>query len=191
VSSSTIPHAPIAMTGPLTRADFLAQLYWFADLYAVPEVRGISGLARLTRIALILGVEAGAYREIEPFFSFHRTPAGGVASPDVWKDLLALRAYQVLHTSDSLDPMPAEELEERTFMLETLLPAHERREFPMPSFLERDVLTNKGTFFSAKREDQAIQRRIEILKSVPALADLPLAELNERALPLLREVGAR
>jgi hypothetical protein len=179
------------MTGPVTRADFLAQLYWFADLNAVPEVRGIDGLSRLTRIALILGVEAGAYREIEPFFEFHRTPAGGVASPDVWKELLGLRAYQVLHTTDSLEPMPAEELDERKFMLGSLIPAQERHDFPMPAFLERDVLTNKGTFFAAKREDQSIQRRIEILKSVPALLDQPLSALNERALPLLREVGAR
>lgn len=191
MSSSAIPPAPIAMTGPLTRADFLAQLFWFADHHAVPEVRGINGLSRLTRIALILGVEAGAYREIEPFFAFHGTPAGGVVSPDVWKELLALRAYQVLHTSDSLEPMPAEELDERKFMLESLIPAHERHDFPMPKLLERDVLTNKGTFFAAKREDQTIQRRIEILKSVPTLLDVPLAELTARALPLLREVGAR
>jgi hypothetical protein len=61
----------------------------------------------------------------------------------------------------------------------------------MPTFLERDVLTNKGTFFAAKREDQTIQRRVEIMKSVVTLLDLPLPELTARALPLLREVGAR
>lgn len=191
MSTSSIPHAPIAMAGPPTRGDFLSQLYWFADTNAVPESRGIHGLSRLTRLALILGVEAGASRDTEPFFAFHRTPAGGIASPDVWRELLALRAYQVLHTSDSLEAMPAEELDERKFLLETLIPAPERRDYPMPTFLERDVLTNKGTFFAAKREDQTIQRRVEIMKSVPSLIGLPLAELTARALPLLREVGAR
>ena len=191
MSSSTIPHAPIAMAGPLTRGDFLAQLYWFADLHAVPEVRGIDGLSRLTRMALLLGAETGLAREIEPFFTFHRTPAGGVASPEVWRELLGLRAYQVLHTSDALEPPPAEELGERKFMLESLIPAAERREYPMPAFLERDVLTNKGTFFAAKREDQTIQRRVEILKTAATLNDVSLADLTSRALPLLREVGAR
>ena len=194
MSTSSVPHAPIAMTGPFTRGDFLTQLFWFADTHAVPESRGICGLSRLTRIALIMGVEAGASRDIEPFFAFHPSPAGGVASPDLWKELLALRAYQVLRTTDSLEPVPAEELDERKFMLDELIPAPERRDYPMPAFLERDVLTNKGTFFAAKREDQTIQRRVEIMKTTSSLIELPLGELTARALPLLsvlNEVGAR
>jgi hypothetical protein len=191
VSTSTIPQAPIAMTGPLTRGDFLMQLYWFADTRAVPDVHGITGLARLTRMAVILGVESGAAREIQPFFSFHRTPHGGVASTDLWKELLSLRAYQVLSTFDADEAMPAEELEERRFLLEKHVPAAERKEYPMPRFLERDVLTNKGTFFAAKREDQTLQKRVEILKAAARLRSLPLAELTARALPLLGEVGAR
>jgi len=191
VTTTTIPQAPIAMTGPLTRGDFLMQLYWFADTRAVPEVIGIAGLARLTRLALILGVEAGAAREIQPFFGFHRTPQGGVASADVWSELLSLRAYQVLTTMDADEPMPGEELEERRYLLEKQVSSAERKDYPMPKFLERDVLTNKGTFFAAKREDQTTQRRVEILKSVAFLNGLPLAELTARALPLLAEVGAR
>lgn len=191
MSTSTIPQAPIAMTGPQTRGDFLMQLYWFADTKAVPEVIGISGLSRLTRLALILGVESGAAREIQPFFAFHRTPQGGVASTDVWAGLLALRSYQVVATFDADEPMPAEELEERKFILDRHIPAPERKDFPMPRFLERDVLTNKGTFFAAKREDQTTQKRVEILKSVSALNRLSLGELTARALPLLPEVGAR
>jgi hypothetical protein len=167
------------------------QLYWFADTRAVPEVIGIAGLARLTRLALILGVESGAAREIQPFFTFHRTPQGGVASADVWSELLALRAYQVVVTQDADEPMPAEELEDRKFLLERHIPLAERKGFPMPKFLERDVLTNKGTFFAAKREDQSTQKRVEVLKSVPELNRLSLAGLTARALPLLTEVGAR
>lgn len=191
MSTSAIPHAPIAMAGPLTRGDFLAQLYWFADTFALPEPRGIAGLSRLTRIALIAGVETGVVREIQPFFAFHRTPAGGVASADVWRELLALRAYQVLATEDALEPMPEEETGERKFLLENHVPAPERRDYPMPTRFERDILTNKGTFFAAKREDQTVERRVEILKSIPALVELPLAELTARAIPLLGEVGAR
>lgn len=191
MSTSTIPQAPIAMTGPLTQGDFLALLYWFADTRAVPEVHGIAGLARLTRLALILGVESGAALDIQPFFAFHRTPHGGVASTDVWRELLSLRAYQVVATFDADEPMPAEESEERKFLLEKYIPVAERREFPTPRFLERDVLTNKGTFFAAKREDQTTQKRVEILKSVTTLNGLPLHELTARALPLLAEVGAR
>ena len=51
--SSSIPHANIAAQGPLTRGDFLMLLAWFADTRAVPEVVGIRGLARWTRLALI------------------------------------------------------------------------------------------------------------------------------------------
>jgi hypothetical protein len=167
------------------------QLYWFADTRAVPEVNGIAGLSRLTRLALILGAESGLAREIQPFFAFHRTPQGGVASADVWSELLALRAYQVITTFDADEPMPAEELEERKFLLEKHIPLPERKGFPMPKFLERDVLTNKGTFFAAKREDQTLQKRVEILKSVTAVSRLPLAALTARALSLLSEVGAR
>ena len=191
MSTSTIPQAPIAMSGPLTRGDFLMQLYWFADTRAVPEVNGIAGLSRLTRLALILGAESGLAREIQPFFAFHRTPQGGVASADVWSELLALRAYQVITTFDADEPMPAEELEERKLLLEKHIPLPERKGFPMPKFLGRDVLTNKGTFFAAKREDQTLQKRVEILKSVTAASRLPLAALTARALPLLSEVGAR
>jgi hypothetical protein len=191
VSTSTIPQAPTAMTGPLTWGDFLAQLYWFADSRAVPEVIGIAGLARLTRLALILGVESGAAREIQPFFAFHRTPHGGVASVDVWSTLLALRSYQILTTFDADEPMPGEEGEERRFLVEKHVPVAERKEYPMPKFLERDVLTNKGTFFAAKREDQTTQKRVEILKSVAQLNRLSLAELNARAVPLIGEAGAR
>ncbi len=191
MSTSSIPHAPITMVGPLTRGDFLMQLYWFADLVAVPEVRGISGLSRLTRMALILGEECGASREIEPYFTFHRTPSGGIASEDVWSGLIALRAYQVLVPLPDPGPMPPEELEERGFLIEKVIPPAERREYPMPTFFERDVLTNKGTFFAAKREDQTTQRRVEILKQAAALVELPLVDLTARALPLLREVGVR
>lgn len=191
MSTSTIPQAPIAMTGPLTAGDFLMQLYWFADTRAVPEVMGIAGLSRLTRLALILGVGSGLAREIQPFPTFHRTPQGGVASADVWTTLLALRSYQVVATFDADEPMPGEEQEERRFLLERFIPAPERKSYPMPRFLERDVLTNKGTFFAAKREDQTTQKRVEIFKSMPELNRLSLAELTARALPLLSEVGAR
>lgn len=191
MSTSTIPQAPIAMTGPLTAGDFLMQIYWFADTQAVPEVIGIAGLSRLTRLALILGAQSGLAREIQPFFAFHRTPQGGVASADVWSALLALRAYQVVSTFDADEPMPAEEQDERKFLLERHIPAPERKGYPVPKFLERDVLTNKGTFFAAKREDQTTQKRVAIFKSVPDLNRLSLAELTARALPLLSEVGAR
>ena len=191
MSTSTIPQAPIAMTGPLTAGDFLMQLYWFSDTRAVPEVVGIAGLSRLTRLAVILGAESGLAREIQPFFAFHRTPQGGVASADVWSALLALRSYQVVTTYDADEPMPPEEQEERKFLLERHIPAPERKSYPMPKYLERDVLTNKGTFFAAKREDQTTQKRVAIFRSLPELNRLPLAELTGRALPLLAEVGAR
>jgi hypothetical protein len=55
----------------------------------------------------------------------------------------------------------------------------------VPAHLERDVLTNKGTFFAAKREDQLVTRRIEVLKTVPGLNALPLAELTARAASFL------
>lgn len=191
MSTGSIPHAPIVMTGPLTRGDFLMQLYWFADLVAVPEVRGITGLSRLTRLAVILGEESGLAREIDPYFTFHQTPSGGIASQDVWSGLEALRAYQILAPHRSDDALPREEIDERKYLLESVIPPAERRQYPMPAFLERDVLTNKGTFFAAKREDQTTQRRVEILKQTAALNELPLAELTARALPLLREVGVR
>ena len=47
------------------------------------------------------------------------------------------------------------------------------------------MLTNKGTFFAAKREDQTIQRWIEIYKSTAELNRLPLSDLTARALPLV------
>ncbi len=78
--STGIPQAEISARGPLSRADFLALLYWFSDTRAVPEVNGICGLSRLTRLALILGEETGLSREIQPYFTFHPTPNGGVAT---------------------------------------------------------------------------------------------------------------
>jgi hypothetical protein len=169
----------------MTRGDFLLLLYWFADTNAVPEVNGITGLSRLTRLSLILGEELGLRGTIEPFFEYHRAPAGGIASPEVWAELLALRAYQILTPLPSDDPLPAEEIEERRYMLEHHIPPHERAHYPLPKALERDVLTNKGTFFAAKREDQTIQRWISTFKSVATLNRLPLTDLTARAIPLL------
>jgi hypothetical protein len=179
--STAIPPANIAATGPLTRGDFLMLLYWFADTNSVPEVRGIRGLARATRLALILGEETGLSREIHPFFTFHATPSGGLASADLWTELLGLRAYGVLKTFPESEPAPGEEASERRFLLEKLIPAHEHAHYPVPSGLERDVLTNKGTFFSAKREDQMATRRIAVFRTLPELCELPLDRLTERA----------
>jgi hypothetical protein len=165
-------------------------LYWFSDTLAVPETRGIRGLSRLTRLALILGHETGLDREIDPWFTFHATPSGGIASPGVWAELLALREYQVIVPMAALETMPPEELSERKWMLETLIPPHERQDYPLPSQLERDVLTNKGTFFAAKREDQMIARRITAFQRVVELEQLPLSELNGLALPLLQTAAA-
>jgi hypothetical protein len=189
--SSGIPHANIAATGPLTRGDFLMLLYWFADTRAVPTVRGIAGLARLTRLALILGEETGLGLEIQPFFEFRATPAGGIVSADVWTELLSLRAYQVLEPLPEPVPAPAEEATEREFMLRTHIPAHERAHYPMPHSFERDVLTNKGTFFAAKREDQMVERRIAAFQKIVDWNDLPLADLTAQAAPFLRHPAAR
>lgn len=189
--SSGIPHANIAAQGPMSRGDFLMLLYWYADTYAVPEVIGIRGLSRLTRLAAIVGEETGFAREIDPFFAFHATPDGGVASVDVWHELLALRAYQVVSPLPADEPVPAEETSERRFMLEKLIPPHERQHYPMPAFFERDVLTNKGTFFAAKREDQQVERRIAALKRVAEWNRLPLAELTARALAVLKVPATR
>jgi hypothetical protein len=169
----------------MTRGDFLLLLHWFADTYSVPEVVGIQGLSRLTRLSLILGEELGLKGTLEPFFEYHRTPSGGIASAEVWTELLALRDYQVLKPLRADDPLPPEEIEERRYLLENHIPAHERKHYPQPTFLERDVLTNKGTFFAAKREDQTIQRWIATFKSTAELNRLPLADLTARALPLL------
>jgi hypothetical protein len=182
--STGIPHADISQRGPLSRADFLALLFWFADTKAVPEVIGIRGLSRLTRIALLLGEETGLAREISPFFTFHVTPGGGIASVDVWTELLALRAYQVLEPLPADEPAPPQEAAERRYLLEHHIPRQEHDDYPLPTFFERDVLTNKGTFFAAKREDQMVERRIQALKRVPELERLPLEELTARALPL-------
>ena len=189
--SQGIPEATISATGPLTRGDFLVQLYWYADTSAGPEVVGIKGLSRLARLCVILGEELGVNRTIDPFFQFHRTPSGGIASPELWTELLALRAYQVLTPLPAGEPMPPEEIEERRYLLEHKIPAHERSHYPLPTRLERDVLTNKGTFFAAKREDQAIQRWIATFKTVAELNQLSLTELTARALPLLRSPVAR
>ncbi len=189
--SSGIPHANIAATGPLTRGDFLMLLYWNADTRAVPHVKGITGLSRLTRLALILGEETGASREISPFFTFHSTPQGGVASVDLWTELLSLRAYQVITPLAEDAPTPPEERSERAFLLEKFIPAHEREHYPMPTFFERDVLTNKGTFFAAKREDQMVERRIQAFQSIVELNDLTLADLTARASRHLRQTVSR
>ncbi len=189
--STAIPHANIAATGPLTRGDFLMLLYWYADTNAVPEVLGIRGMSRLARLALILGEETGLNREIQPYFTFRATPGGGVASEELWTELLGLREYQVLTTLPADEPMPSEETSERKYLLDKHIPPHERMHYPVPASFERDVLTNKGTFFAAKREDQLIARRIGVFKSVPELNALPLAELTARALPLLGAVAAR
>jgi len=175
----------------MTRGDLLLLLYWFADTNRVPEVMGIKGLSRLTRLSLILGDKLGLRRTIDPFFEYHRTPAGGIASADVWSELLALRAYQVLKPLPSDEPMPPEEIEERRYLLEHHIPAHERSHYPLPTYFERDALTNKGTFFAAKREDQTIQRWIAELKTTPELNQLPLSDLTARALPLLGVHAAR
>jgi len=189
--SSGIPHANIAATGPLTRGDFLMLLYWNADTRAVPHVKGIAGLSRLTRLALILGEETGSNREISPFFTFHTTPQGGMASADLWTELLSLRAYQVITPLAEDAPTPPEERSERAFLLERQIPAHEREHYPMPTVFERDVLTNKGTFFAAKREDQMVERRIQAFQSIVELNELPLAELTARALRHLRQTVSR
>ncbi|MGE5176417.1 MAG: hypothetical protein ACM3JJ_08580 [Hyphomicrobiales bacterium] len=189
--SSGIPHANIAAQGPLSRGDFLMLLFWFADTYAVPEVVGIRGLSRLTRLAAIVGDETGFAREISPFFAFHATPDGGIASVDVWRELLGLRAYQVIKPMPADEPMPGEESGERRYLLEAHIPPHERDDYPLPAFFERDVLTNKGTFFAAKREDQQVARRIAVLKGVAELNRLPLAELTARALDVLKMPAAR
>lgn len=186
-----IPEATISATGPMTRGDFLMQLYWFADTSAVPEVVGVKGLSRLTRLALILGEDLGLRRTIDPFFNYYRTPPGGVASPELWTELLALRAYQVLKPLPAGEPMPPEEIEERRYLLEHHIPVHERLHYPLPTQLERDVVTNKGTFFAAKREDQTIQRWIATFKTVAELNQLPLSALTARALSLLGSPAAR
>lgn len=189
--TTAIPASNIAATGPLTRGDLLMMLYWFSDTNAVPKVVGIAGLSRLTRLALILGRETGLDTTIDPYFTFHAAPGGGIASVEVWTELLGLRAYQAVKAIPSSEPMPPEELTERRFMLEKFIPVHEQSHYPLPTGLERDVLTNKGTFFAAKREDQMVGRRIEIFKSVVEMAGLPLAELTARALPYLRASAAR
>jgi len=102
--STEVPPSPIRLTGPWTRGDFLLLLYWFADTNAVPEVRGIAGLSRLTRLALLLGEELGLKHTIDPYFEYHRTPSGGIASPEIWSELLALRRYQALITLPADDP---------------------------------------------------------------------------------------
>ena len=183
--STAVPPATIRLTGPWTRGDFLLLLHWFADTYAVPEVRGIAGLSRLTRLSLILGEELGLRETIDPFFDYHRTPSGGVASAEVWTEFLALRNYQVLSSLPTDEPMPPEELSERRYLLEHHIPAHERSHYPLPASFERDVLTNKGTFFAAKREDQTIQRWIATFKTTADLNRLPLSELTARAVSLV------
>jgi len=186
-----MPHSNITATGPMTRGDFLLMLYWYADTKAVPNVVGIRGLSTLTRLALILGNETGLDRAIKPFFTFHATPGGGLASPDVWAELLGLRAYEIVVPMPADEPMPPEELAERRYMLEKHIPVHERELYPIPTQFERDVLTNKGTFFAAKREDQMVARQIAVFKTVVDLALLPLADLTAKALPYLRVPAAR
>jgi hypothetical protein len=183
--STELPPSPIRLTGPWTRGDFLLLLYWFADTNAVPEVRGIAGLSRLTRLALLLGEELGLKHTIDPYFEYHRTPSGGIASPEIWSELLALRRYQALVTLPDDDAMPKEEIEERRYLLESHIPTHEHSHYPLPQSFERDVLTNKGTFFAAKREDQTIQRWVATFKTTAELNRLSLGELTARAMPLV------
>jgi hypothetical protein len=189
--SGEIPHGNITAVGPMTRGDLLMMLYWFVDTNAVPDVRGIRGLARLTRLAAILGHETGLDREIQPYFTFHPTPEGGIASHGVWDELLGLRAYQVVTPLPAEEPMPPEELGERRFLLKNHIPAHEHRKYPMPQELERDTLNNKGTFFAAKREDQMVERRIQVFKTVTDLERLPMADLTTRALSYLSVPATR
>jgi hypothetical protein len=109
----------------------------------------------------------------------------------VWQELLRLRAYQVTVPIASMEAMPKEELAERRYLLDEHIPPHERSEFPLPTEFERDVLTNKGTFFAAKREDQMVGRRIDVMKRAASLERLPLAELTAMALPLVRVPAGR
>ncbi len=154
--STAVPPSTIKISGPLTRGDLLLLLYWFSDTNRVPEVVGIQGLSRLTRLSLILGDELGLRRTIDPFFEYHRTPAGGIASADVWSELLALRAYQVLKPLPSDEPMPPEEIEERRYLLEHHIPAHERSHYPLPTYFERDVLGEAGG-----PDDPALDRGVQ------------------------------
>jgi hypothetical protein len=189
--SEAVPHGNITASGPMTRGDLLMMLYWFSDTSAVPDVRGVRGLSRLTRMAIILGRETGLDGEIRPYFTFHVTPQGGIASVGVWEELLRLRAYQVTVPIASMEAMPKEELAERRHLLDEHIPPHERAEYPLPTELERDVLTNKGTFFAAKREDQMMGKRIDAMKRAASLERLPLAELTAMALPLVRVPAGR
>ena len=189
--SGSVPHGNITASGPMTRGDLLMLLYWFSDTSAVPDVRGIRGLSRLTRMAIILGHETGLDADIRPYFTWHVTPQGGIASVGVWQELLRLRAYQVTVPIASMEAMPKEELAERRYLLEEHIPPHERSEYPLPTEFERDVLTNKATFFAAKREDQMVERRIDVMKRAASLERLPLAELTAMALPLVRVPAGR
>ena len=111
--STGIPHASVSAIGPLTGGEFLMLLHWFADTNSVPEVLGIKGLSRLTRLSLVLGEDLGTRRTIEPFFNYYRTPKDGIVSPEVWTEVLSLREYQILTPLPVDEPMPPEELEER------------------------------------------------------------------------------
>ena len=61
----------------------------------------------------------------------------------------------------------------------------------MPTLFERDVLTNKGTFFAAKREDQMVERRIQAFHEIVEWNELPLAELTAKASRSLRQTASR
>jgi hypothetical protein len=61
----------------------------------------------------------------------------------------------------------------------------------MPTHFERDVLTNKGTFFAAKREDQMVERRIAAFQRVVEWNAQPLAALTASASTYLRQATAR
>ena len=189
--SGEIPHGNITAVGPMTRGDLLMMLYWYVDTKVVPEVRGIRGLSRLTRLAVILGRETGLDREIQPYFTFHPTTEGGIASEGVWDEFLALRAYQVVTPLPAEEPMPPQELGERRFLLQNHIPPHEHKKYPLPKELERDTLTSKGTFFAAKREDQMVERRIQVFKTVAELEQVPMADLTARALSYVSVPAAR
>ena len=53
--------------------------------------------------------------------------------------------------------------------------------------------SGRGTlsFFAAKREDQMVARRIDVMKRAASLERLPLAELTAMALPLVRVPAGR
>jgi hypothetical protein len=163
-------------------------LYWNADTRAVPHVRGIAGLARLTPSAHPGRGNRGE-PQIAPFFRFTRRRRRHRERGRLDGTPLAPRLSGA-EAARGRTPAPAEE-RERAYLLEKQIPAHEREHYPMPTFFERDVLTNKGTFFAAKREDQMVERRIQAFHEIVDLNELPLAELTAKASRYLRQTASR